>query len=282
MKRIFKILLWTVLSITLLLGLLLAGFIYKIRNGFPVTYETDVPVLEFPEGKRAVLLFTKSTGYRHAESIDAGSVAFDSMARANDWFLYHTEEGGVFNSKQLSRFDVVIFNNSTGRVLNDDQQQALEQWVEGGGTLIGIHGAGDDSHHWDWYTENLLGSTFSHHSLSPQFQVADVNLHTDADSTLVAGLPEKWSYEEEWYVFLSNPQERGFRMLYSIDGTTINPSGNILFFKGKEFGMGKLHPVAWYNTVGAGKTFYTSIGHSGKAWAEIPFVRMIENAVKGW
>lgn len=32
------------------------------------------------------------------------------------------EEGGVFNPDQLAKFDVVVFNNSTGRVLNEAQQ----------------------------------------------------------------------------------------------------------------------------------------------------------------
>jgi type 1 glutamine amidotransferase len=60
----------------------------------------------------------------------------------------------------LAKFNTVIFDNSTGEVINDEQKRALEQYVENGGGLIGIHGAGDDSHHWDWYEQNLLGANF--------------------------------------------------------------------------------------------------------------------------
>lgn len=32
--------------------------------------------------------------------------------------------------------------------------------------------------------------------------------------------------------------------------------------------MGKEHPVAWYKTTGAGKTYYTSLGHDATAWQQ--------------
>ena len=74
-------------------------------------------------------------------------------------------------------------------VLNDEQQQALAQYVEAGGALIGIHGAGDNSHKWPWYETNLLGAQFSHHPINPQFQKADVQVETAVDSTLTQKLP---------------------------------------------------------------------------------------------
>ena len=280
MKKGLKILLWSVSSIILLLGILLAGFVYKIKNGFPVSYETEVPVIDFPAKKTAVLLFSKSTGYRHGESIEKGKIVFTDLAKKNNWFLYKTEEGGVFNPAQLAKFDVVIFNNSTGRVLNDEQQAALENYVQEGGNLIGIHGAGDDSHHWDWYEKNLLGAKFSHHPLHPNLQEAEVALNFVQDSLLVVGLPSTWKHTDEWYVFLENPRAKGFNIIYTIDGEKINPSGNLLWMTDKNFGMGRDHPVAWYRATGKGRTFYTSIGHDATAWKQEAFVRMLENAVK--
>ena len=182
MKRFFKILLWSILALVLLSGLFAAGFIYKIKNGFPVSYETDAPLIDFPEGKINVLLFSKSTAFRHGESIEAGKKVFEDLSKKNNWFLYSTEEGGVFNPEQLAKFHVVVFNNSTGRVLTDEQQKAFENYVEQGGRMIGIHGSGDDSHHWDWYVQNLVGSEFSHHPIDPQLQEAQVSLEQVPDS----------------------------------------------------------------------------------------------------
>jgi uncharacterized protein len=278
-KKFLKVFLWTIASIIVLLVMLLSLFLYKVKNGFPVSYETEVPEIDFPSDQRAVLLFSKATGFRHGESIDAGKRVFEDLATKNNWFLYNTEEGGVFNAEQLSKFDAVIFNNSTGRLLNRDQETVLQEFVENGGSLIGIHGAGDDSHHWDWYEQNLVGLLFSHHSLNPQFQEAEIVLNAVPDSSMSQNLPMTWTHVDEWYVFFENPRDKGFNIVYSIDGEKINPDGNMLWMRDKNFGMGKDHPVAWYRTTGKGTTFYTSIGHDATAWKQEAFVRMLENAV---
>lgn len=280
MKKVLKITLWSVLVLVLLLGGLFLGFVYKIKNGFPVSYETEVPNIHFPAGKSSVLLFSKTTGFRHSGSIEASKPVIADLAKKNNYFLYETEDGGVFNAEQLSKFKTVIFNNSTGRVLNDDQQKALEQYVENGGNLIGIHGAGDNSHHWDWYVANLLGAEFSHHSLKIPFEKAYVVLDSQADSLLTSNVSKSWSHADEWYVFFENPRKKGFNILYTINGESIDPTANIpLIASNKNFGMGKDHPVAWHKNVGKGKTFYTSMGHDETAWKDPNFVRLIENAI---
>ncbi len=281
MKKILKITLWSVLIIIMLLAGLMAVFLYKVKNGFPVSYETDAPKLAFPANQSAVLLFSKSTGFRHSASIDASKLVIADLAKKNNWFLVETEEGGIFNTEQLAKFSTVIFNNSTGEVINDEQKRVLEQYVENGGSLIGIHGAGDNSHHWDWYVQNLLGSEFSHHPIEKHIQKTDVLLDNQADSLQTNQIPEKWSHADEWYVFFENPRKKGFNIVCSINGDSINPSGNMtLLASDKNFGMGKDHPVAWSKRVGKGKTFYTSMGHDETAWKNQNFVQLIENAIK--
>jgi len=279
MKKFLKIFLWSLAAIIVAFGLFISFFIYKVRNGLPI-YETEIPTIEFPTDGKTVLLFSKSTGFRHGESIEAGKSAFADMAGSNNWFVHFTEDGGVFNPEQLAKFDVVIFNNSTGRLLTDDQKLALANYVEGGGSLIGIHGAGDNSHgDFDWYNKNLMGVEFSHHSLDPHLQETTVMLGAVPDSLLIDGLPQSFTHTDEWYVFLENPRQKGFNIIYSIDGESIIPNGNILFVKDKNFGMGKDHPVAWYKQTGKGRTFYTSMGHDTTAWKQGGFIRMLENAV---
>ena len=279
MKKWLKILLWVVGTIFILLASLVAGFIYKVKNGFPVSYETEKPTIQFPDNQPAILLFTKTTGFRHGESIDASKKVFAEMAKQDNWFLYETESGGVFNAEQLAKFKVVIFDNSTGRVLSDEQQIALENYVENGGGLMGIHGAGDDSHHWDWYSNNLLGTKFSHHPINPQLQETELFLEANIDSTLSKNLAKQWSHTDEWYVFFDNPRGKGFNIVYTINGEKIIPNGNMLWMTDKDFGMGKDHPVAWYKNTGKGRTFYTSIGHNAVAFNNKDFVKLLNNAV---
>jgi type 1 glutamine amidotransferase len=277
-KKGLKIVLWSLFGLVVLLFAAGSLFFYKVKNGFPVSYETDRPAINFPAGKPAVLLFSKTTGFRHGESIDASKPVFQQLAQRNGWFIYETEEGGVFNPDQLKQFDAVVFDNSTGRVLNDEQQLALSQYVEAGGALVGIHGSGDDSHHWPWYETNLLGAKFSHHPLNPQLQQADVHVNTDVDSTLTRRLPSSWQHTDEWYVFFAQP--KGVRVVSYIDGDKIISNGNMLFIKDKNFGMGTHHPVAWYRTVGQGKTFYTSMGHNAAVWQDADFIQLLDNALR--
>jgi len=279
MKKSVKIILWSLAGLILALGLFMTFFIYKVRYGLPI-YETEVPQISIPTDQRTVLLFSKSTGFRHEESIERGKTVIAEMASRNNWYLYSTEDGGVFNPDQLKQFDVVIFNNSTGRLLTDDQKVTLANYVEGGGTLVGIHGSGDNSHgDFKWYVDNLVGAEFSHHSLDPHLQETVVTLNAVPDSLIAAGLPETFIHTDEWYVFLDNPRVRGFNVLYAIDGESIIPNGNILWMTDKNFGMGKDHPVAWYKQTGKGRTFYTSMGHDATAWKQPAFVKMLENAI---
>jgi len=279
MKKVVKIILGGFVGLIVLFGGAIGVFIYKVKYGFPVSYETEAPTIDFPTDKPAILLFSKTTGFRHGESIDASKPVIQALAKKNNWYIYETEEGGVFNPAQLAKFSTVIFNNSTGEVINDEQKRALEQYVENGGSLMGVHGAGDDSHHWDWYEQHLLGAKFSHHPINPQFQLTDVLLDAPKDS-LFRGLPSRWAHTDEWYVFFENPRQKGFNIVYTINGATINPSGNMLFVSTKNFGMGKDHPVAWYKQTGKGKTFYTSMGHSESVWQNANFVKLLETALQ--
>jgi len=277
MKKFLKILGWTLFSIILVLSVAMGTFLYKVKNGFPVSYETEKPTISFPADKAAILVFTKTTGFRHAESIDASIPILKSLGEKLPYFIYETADGGVFNPEQLKQFSLVIFDNSTGRVLNDDQQAALENYVEQGGSLMGIHGAGDDSHHWDWYEKNLLGAKFSHHPLNPQFQQADVRMSEHVDSLFSKSLVKQWSNTDEWYVFFNQPKD--VTILYSINGDKIIPNGNMLWMTDKNFGMGANHPVAWYRKVGKGKTFYTSMGHSAAVWGNPDYLKLIEQGI---
>ena len=280
MKKVFKIIGWSVLTIIILLGTALGLFIYKVKNGFPVSYETEKPTIDFPDNQKAVLVFSKTTGFRHSASIDASKPILKQLAQKNNWFIYETEEGGVFNPEQLAKFSTVIFDNSTGEVINDEQKRALEQYIENGGGLIGIHGAGDDSHHWDWYEQNLLGAKFSHHALAQQSQTAEIQKDSKADSKVSNGLTISWKHADEWYVFFENPRAKGFNIIYFMDGDKIDTNGSMpLLASDKNFGMGKDHPLAWCKSIGKGKTFYTSLGHNEVAWKNENFVKFIENAI---
>jgi hypothetical protein len=87
LKKFFKILGWTLLTFVVLLFGAGSLFIYKVKNGFPVTYETEKPKISIPADKPAILLFSKTTGFRHGESIDASKPVLKDLSAKNGWFI---------------------------------------------------------------------------------------------------------------------------------------------------------------------------------------------------
>lgn len=279
MKRKLKIALKIVLGLFLLFVIAMGLFIYKARYGFNF-YESAPPELPADIIGNTILLFSKTNGFRHGEAIDASIPAFEKMAKNNGWKLFSTDNGAVFNPEQLQKFDVVIWNNCSGKVLDKEQRQNFKSYLENGGGYLGVHASGDNSHQWEWYEKNVIGTLFSHHSLNPQFQMGTMHLE-EGNATLTKALPTKWDREEEWYVFYDSSRDKGFKVLYTLDEGNMNMSGNIpLLASDKDFGMGEDHPIVWYNTVGKGRAFYSALGHAGSAFEEPEHLQMLENAIQ--
>ncbi|APQ16129.1 ThuA domain-containing protein [Maribacter hydrothermalis] len=278
-KRKLKIVLLSIFGLVLLLFMAMGVFVYKARYGINF-YDSKPPELPTDLSGKAVLLFSKTNGFRHGEAIDGAIPAFEKMAKENDWAFFSTDNGAVFNPEQLQKFNVVIWNNCSGKVLDEEQRQNFKNYLENGGGYIGIHASGDNSHQWDWYEQNVIGTLFSHHSLDPQFQKGTLNME-EGNSVLTNNLPIKWDREEEWYVFLDSPRKKGFSILYTLDETNVNMSGNIKYMvSDKDFGMGNDHPIVWYNNLGEGRVFYSALGHQGSAFKEPEHLKMLENAVR--
>lgn len=277
MKRVLK---W--MAVLALVGVGLAAFLLW-RVGvwgalFPSSdHDTQAPALPGLDAP-AVLVFTKTNGFRHEEAIEAGVPMFREFAAEEGWSFYHTENGAVFNPGDLARFDLVVFHCATGDMLAPAQRAAFEGWLQQGGAWMGIHSAGDGSHkHWRWYTETLIGADYNAHILSPQFQRADVVIEQPGHPVM-AGLPADWNHEEEWYSWHSSPRLAGVDVLASVDESTYNPVQK-MFLSENDLRMGD-HPVIWTRCLGSGSAFYSALGHRGSAYADPLHRRLLRNAMR--
>lgn len=275
-----KLLKW---SLTVLLGLLaLAVFALWYVGAWGALFPSsdhdqvrpEVPALSKP----AVLIFTKTNGFRHVDAIAAGVPLFQILADDEGWETYHTENGAVFNADDLAQFELVIFHCATGDMLAPEQQAAFQQWLQNGGAWMGVHSAGDGSHSdWRWYTETLIGADYNAHILNPQFQAADIVIE-QPDHPLMAGLPRDWNHVEEWYAWHSSPREGGVNVLATVDETSYSPMIKMLGSE-KDLRMGD-HPVIWSRCVGEGRAFYSALGHSGETYADPVHQRLLRNAMQ--
>ena len=280
LRKIFKVFLWALLAAALVFGILVWrnwDAIQRVFLGGLKVYETTPPTLPADLKRPAILVFSKTNGFRHEEAIPAGNALFAGLAKDNGWGYFQTENGATFSPELLSRFDAVVFNNTSGDVFTPAQRAAFKGFVENGGGYVGIHAAGDNSHKaWGWYVDRIIGTNFIGHPLNPQFQEARVKVE-DHTNPATLGLPAQWRRTDEWYSFDKSPRGGGVTVLATLDETTYSPKGPL----GQELAMGKDHPIVWSRCVGKGRIFYSAMGHTAGSFAE-PNVRTMLIGATNW
>jgi type 1 glutamine amidotransferase len=242
------------------------------------SHDTEPPIVSSDLSSPAILVFTKTNGFRHVEGIEGGLSLLQTMARKNDWGLFHTENGAIFNASDIEQFDVVVFLNASGDMLSSDQEAVFQAWLEAGGGWLGIHAAGDSSHlDWKWYRDNLIGADFTAHIMGPQFQRATVILENHAHPVL-QDIPNIWQHEEEWYSWATSPRAEGFTILATLDEESYSPVQKMLGAE-VDLSMGD-HPVVWANCVGEGRSVYATMGHKAEAFQQPQVQRILKNSIQ--
>jgi type 1 glutamine amidotransferase len=209
---------------------------------------------------RDVLVFHRTTGFRH-ESIGAGIRALEELGVAGGYEVTATDDPAVFTADQLASFGVIVFLNTTGDVLDEDQQAAMEQSIGSGRGFVGVHSAADTEYDWGWYGA-LVGAYFDTH---PQPQDAMVAF---AAHPVTEGLPDQVERFDEWYDFQDRPP----------DGATILATVDESSYEGGA--MGNPHPIAWAQEVHGARSVYIGFGHTGESFDE-PLIRtLLDNAIR--
>ena len=136
--------------------------------------------------QQRILLFTKTTGYRHA-SITEGVQLVQACAGNSGVVVDHTEDESDFNSPNLDLYDAVVWLQVSGDVLHDTGRTAFDAYLRAGGGYAGIHGASVAERGWSTY-ESIVGARFLFHPMVQQFQTARV-------ITEIPGENSKFCYE---------------------------------------------------------------------------------------
>ena len=209
-----------------------------------------------------VLVFSKTAGFRH-DSIPAGIAAVEKLGTEHGFTVDATEDSAAFTSRNLAEYDAIVWLSTTGNVLDTAQQAAFESYVDGGGGYVGVHAAADTEHDWPWYG-TLVGAYFVSH---PVPQPASVIVE-DAANESTAHLPTIWRRFDEWYDYRTNPRDQ-VTVLASVDESTYTGGS-----------MGADHPITWWHDVGAGRAWYTGLGHTVAAFSEPNFTRMLLGGIR--
>jgi type 1 glutamine amidotransferase len=225
----------------------------------------------FAQGKQfKALLFTRTVGWHH-ESINEGVDAIRAMAEQQFFEVEWHEDPSRFNDKNLAQFDLIIFLNTTGDILNDEQQAAMEKFIRSGKGFVGIHSASDTEYDWPWYTQ-LVGRMFRIH---PAIQTARIKV-LDRKFPGFELMPDERLWTDEWYEY-GEEKIKGLNYLLSVDETTFNPKADWGRVAGT--GMGSFHPLAWYHNYDGGRSFYTGLGHMPSKFSDPAFLEHLYGGI---
>ncbi len=217
-----------------------------------------------PVEEPRVLLFTRAAGFRH-DSIITGAQAIARLGDQSAFAVDPTDDAADFTDENLKRYRAVIFLNTTGDVLGDAQQEAMQRFIRAGGGWVGIHAAADAEYDWKWYS-GLVGAYFKSH---PAVQQASI-LVTDRSHPATAHLPARWTRTDEWYDYTSNPRGR-VHVLMSLDEST---------YRDAAMEGGPLdHPIAWCQEYDGGRAFYTGLGHTPESFAEPAYLDHLKGGI---
>ncbi|MEV5958917.1 ThuA domain-containing protein [Streptomyces sp. NPDC051987] len=204
-----------------------------------------------------LLVHTRTAGYRH-DSIPDAVAAVGEFAG----FDVDVTEDPAALDRPLDGYAAVVFLSTSGEILTPAGRARLAAYVAAGGGFAGVHAASCTEYDWPYYGE-LLGARFDRH---PEYQPGRV-LVEDHDHPATRHLPAVWDVTDEWYDFRDNPRGR-VRVLLRADETSYDGGG-----------MGDDHPLAWCREQGAGRVFYTALGHAREAYRDPAFLAHVRGGL---
>lgn len=209
----------------------------------------------------SILVFTKANGYVH-ESTAEGAKAIKYLEKSYPFNVEISEDSLIFNEKSLKNYDVILFLNTSGNILDQQGKDAFVKFIQSGGGFVGIHGASTTDYDWDWYG-NLLGTYFLDH---PEMQKAMLNVLDNIDIS-TKHLPNQWEWTDEWYNW-RHPLSKNIDILITVDEST--------YEGGKE---GNFHPISWHHEFDGGRSWFTALGHRPESYSDERFMKHIVGGI---
>ncbi|MET8162492.1 ThuA domain-containing protein [Sphaerisporangium sp. NPDC005289] len=256
------------------------------------------PLPHNPDADYNVLVFSKTTGFRH-DHIPHTVAAIQKLGVANNFNVdvYDPQLPTVtlptspfLSLDTLKQYDTIVFESNVGHPgpLNAiTEQPNFEAYMNQGGGYVGIHGAADSFElgTWPWYG-NLVGGFFTSHPNGQNgFGQCGSCIHTEVvteDNThpATAHLAARWMTVDELYNFDRNMRADVHTLLslnedsYQRSLNSGNAATNPLRL------MNGDHPIAWCQNWDGGKAFSLILGHFRTQYYDDSFMRIILGGIE--
>lgn len=213
-----------------------------------------------------VLVFSETAGFRH-DSIDEGQDLLAATGSIAGFVTTESEDSSLFSPLGLAPFHTVVFLNTTGDILTAAEEAALDCFVRSGGGWVGVHSAADTEQGWPGYGEILGGGAWvlNHPAIQPATLLRESDSHPST-----AHFPPSFTFADEWYNFVANPRP-AVNVLLTIDEDSYLPGPGA---------MGEDHPLAWAHGIGAGRGWYTNLGHRVETYSDAGFATHLRGGVE--
>jgi uncharacterized protein len=228
-------------------------------------------------GKKKILFFSPSFGFRHSVvtrpttgELSYAEKEFKKFADKAGYEVFFSQDcHDLENEKQFKQYDAILLYTTGNPIINRD---AFLKYVRDGGAIIGIHTATDSFrmdtpygrdgkdgqlNGWPEYI-SFIGAAFRTHG--PSHAPVAIKVE-DPNSPATTMIPKDWKIGDEMYLFERFDRNK-VHMLISIDNEATSEES----LKGHVIKPGEYCPVAWTNTEGKGRMFYTSLGHVEEIW----------------
>jgi hypothetical protein len=193
-----------------------------------------------------VLIYTRSTGFVHS-STPTAAAAITKSATAAGLVCETSQDQTKFTAAGLAPYAAIILVATAGEPFGSPgtaQVQALVDWVNGGGALVGIENA---NHAYDNSVPyiSLVGGDFNGHSgYGPD------TCYSDGMHPSNVKLPAMFAVTDEIY----------YTSKYNPDNIAVLRCGS------------DKRPISWVRQQGMGRVFYTTLGHDDHSWTMPPLV----------
>jgi len=205
-------------------------------------------------------MLTATAGFRH-ESISTARTIVGTLAASSGFVVSATEDLRELTAARLASTDVLMFALTSGELaLDDGQKRAILEFVNGGGGFVGVHSASDTLYEWADYGR-LVGAYFKEH---PWTQEATVTVEGGSHPA-TRDLGASFRLFDEYYAFRDNPRSR-VQVLLSLNTASVGTTGD--------------YPLAWAQSFGQGRSFYTALGHFQSTWTDPRFQAHLLGAIR--
>src|ERR1043165_1766845 len=224
----------------------------RLSIGLAVVVLALISITSGAKDKARVLVYSGSTGYRHA-SIPAAVAAIKAMGEKSGYVIDTSEDPEVFSAENLAKYKaLVLVSNSTDPKKPESEwfvgakRDALQGFLKAGKGVIGLHAAADSHYNWGWYGQ-MIGGHFDHHPKGTPKGVVTV---IDARNPATAKLPRTLERHDEWYYY--KDFDPTMHVLVAIDPRPLGDDGEADV---------NPNPLVWCHDFGGGLVFYSALGH---------------------